>query len=348
MKSSIFIPEKLKVGQVTRQGTFTGKLAYVTYVDQKGVLRKESSWEGWRDKKIEPLDFQNEPTDGFVLNKKAGGYGSGWNHRQSKIRVYDPRGFEFEITIENMLFILENTNSIKGKGLEGEFVYGWDGKDIILIPTASPDYVELSQFNSLVHAKKSFKGKDMIIGGTYLNNHNKEVIYMGRFDAYKSHWRADDGKLEGKKYFFASVSEDGKSARFENMASLGGRILDIVTEDCVYNYAELMEQLEKQVIYSPYDPSKDVYIPYDLEDFKKDYKTGGRGLNCFTRDRIPTYVEHDHRNEPAITAFTMIGYTRGSVLFKGALEEVFNIIHPMYLNKYLANGKLHQHKGRKD
>lgn len=28
--------------------------------------------------------------------------------------------FEFEITIENLLYILENANPIKGKGLEGE------------------------------------------------------------------------------------------------------------------------------------------------------------------------------------------------------------------------------------
>lgn len=113
---------KIKVGFQNRENTYTKKLAYVIYEDHKGVLRKRASWESWRDEKIEPVDHDNEPTSGFVLNKKVGDYVSDWNHRQAYVRVYDPRGFEFEITIENLLYILENANSIKGKGLEGEFV----------------------------------------------------------------------------------------------------------------------------------------------------------------------------------------------------------------------------------
>jgi hypothetical protein len=42
------------------------------------------------------------------------------------IVVYDPRGFEFEISIPNLLYILQECTSTKGKGLDGEFVYlGW-------------------------------------------------------------------------------------------------------------------------------------------------------------------------------------------------------------------------------
>jgi hypothetical protein len=38
-------------------------------------------------------------------------------------------GFEFEISIPNLLYILQECTSTKGKGLDGEFVYAWDGKD---------------------------------------------------------------------------------------------------------------------------------------------------------------------------------------------------------------------------
>ena len=124
MATNIFIPKKIKVGFQTRNDTYTKKLAYVIYYDQKNKLRKEKSWEGWRDEKIEPEDYDNEPTTGFVLNKKVGGYQYHYDMRQTYVRVFDPRGFEFEITIPNLLYILENTSSIKGKGLEGEFVYG--------------------------------------------------------------------------------------------------------------------------------------------------------------------------------------------------------------------------------
>jgi len=132
--------------------------------------------------KIDPQEFTNEPTSGFVLNKKVGDYDSGWSHRQAYTRVYDPRGFEFEITIENLLYILENANSIKGKGLEGEFVFGWDGKNLLLIPVESPDYKELTQYSEMIFQKNYVKAKDLKLGATYKTKSNEEYIYMGRFD----------------------------------------------------------------------------------------------------------------------------------------------------------------------
>ena len=75
---SIYIPKKIKVGYQDRSDTYTGKLAYVIYYDEKNKLRKEKSWNGWRDNTIDPNDFDNEPTRGFVLNKKVGDYGGSW------------------------------------------------------------------------------------------------------------------------------------------------------------------------------------------------------------------------------------------------------------------------------
>lgn len=125
---AIFVPTKINVGFQNRSDTYSGKLAYIIYFDEKGKLRKETSWQHWRDKEIQNEIYDNEPIEGFVLNKKVGGDRYSWNPRQTYTRVYDPRGFEFEITIPNLLWILENCNCIKGKGLEGQFVYGWDGK----------------------------------------------------------------------------------------------------------------------------------------------------------------------------------------------------------------------------
>lgn len=189
MKSSIFIPKTINVGYQNRSGTYTGKLAYVIYYDEKGTLRKEQSWNSWRDEKIPNDEFENVPISGFVLNKKVGDYSSGWDHRQAYCRVYDPRNFEFEITIENLLYILENANSIKGKGLEGEFVYGWDGKDLILMPVGSPDYKEITEYNRIVHNNETIKAKDLIVGATYLTKDNQEMIYMGKFNYYSYGYR---------------------------------------------------------------------------------------------------------------------------------------------------------------
>ncbi len=208
------IPEKIKVGFQNREGTYTGKLAFVVYYDVKGKLRMERSWEGWRDKKIEPMEFDNEPMTGFVLNKKVGDYSSRWGGRRAWIRIYDPRGFEFEISVENLLFILEHTSAIQGKGLEGEFAYAWGGgsnSKVMLIPTCSEDYKESASYTKL-QTKKVGK-KDMQEGCVYRTKDNVDVMYLGRHDYYElsgsSYYYNNRLVTRSKQHIFVSV--DGKS-----------------------------------------------------------------------------------------------------------------------------------------
>lgn len=191
MKTNIFVPKKINVGFQNREGTYTGKLAYVIYFDEKGKLRKETSWNGWRDATIPNEIYDNEPTSGFVLNKKVGGVEEswGWDPRKTYTRVYDPRGFEFEITIPNLLWILENCNCIKGKGLEGEFVYGWDGKELLLVPVDSADYKEIKRKNEIFHNNGFIKAKELKVGATYIDKDDKTYIYMGKFEKYdRGYW----------------------------------------------------------------------------------------------------------------------------------------------------------------
>lgn len=144
---NIYIPKILKVGYNKRENTYTNKLAYVIYYDNKNILRKENSWNSWIDKSLGTNEYNNELLSGFVINKNIGGVNYGWNSRKSYIRIYDPRGFEIEISIENLLYILQYTNSIVGKGLEGNFIYGWSGKELVLIPEKSPDYLSIKEFS---------------------------------------------------------------------------------------------------------------------------------------------------------------------------------------------------------
>lgn len=192
MNTNIFVPKQINVGFQNRKDTYTGKLAYVIYFDEKGKLRKETSWNSWRDEKIPNEIYDNEPTEGFVLNKKVGGVEEcwGWDPRKTYTRVYDPRGFEFEITIPNLLWILENANCIKGKGLEGEFVYGWDGKELLLVPVDSADYKEIERKNKIFHNNEFIKAKDLKVGATYLSKNDGKYVYMGKFDKYEQgYWK---------------------------------------------------------------------------------------------------------------------------------------------------------------
>lgn len=299
MNSTIFIPKKINVGFQNRSDTYTGKLAYVIYYDEKGVLRKEKSWNSWRNNDIPNEEFDNEPMSGFVLNKKVGDYSGHWGeHRQAYCRIYDPRGFEFEITINNLLFILEHCSCYPGKGLDCEFVYGWEGKDLILMPVNSPDYKEITEYSNKINNRKNFKGKDLKIGATYLTKDNETWVYMGRFDywdckiAYKrinywntySDWDEDVDKNwifdnyeehaykninKGKHYWFINLNSENKWYRIQHMKTISTKIIDVINEDCVQEYTKLYNELEKDEGFSPIDYSKDKVCDMDFEMFSK-------------------------------------------------------------------------------
>lgn len=345
MKSNIFIPKEINVGFQERNDTYTKKLAYIIYFDHKGVLRKETSWNSWRDKDIESVIHENVPTSGFVLNKKAGGYSSGWNHRQTYVRVYDPRGFEFEITVPNLLYILENTNSIRGKGLEGEFVYGWDKSDLILIPTESPDYKEISQFNEIMHNKSYIKGKDLILGATYLTKDNQKYIYLGKFEEYD--WSGN--KKKGKSFYF--YHEDASYRKIAIRKTLGEHIISVESEECVENYADLIDELEKCSYYSPVDDSKDEYVPYTKEELEETIERHRRWHYVHTeeRKRIELRKGNDGKyfyqteNPNRRLGGWSINHSEPYYLkyeFDNA-DEVISKLKPHYLRKYLENGKLY-------
>lgn len=252
MKEKLYIPTKLKVGFNLRQDTYTGKLGYVIYHDGK-VWRKETGWESWRQKAgqelqqwnpntqrheklvlgpdFNPLEIDNVPTEGFVLNKKAGGYSSGWNHRATYCRVYDPRGFEFEISIPNLLFILQECNAMKGKGLEGEFVYSWEGKDLVLLPVGCEDYRLSSNFTKMQAGKVSTK--ELEVGCTYKTKQLENLVYVGKFNWY--HYYSNS--VDIKKSFIFYDKKDG-FREYSGLSSFSAKVNDVPVD----NYADMMDK----------------------------------------------------------------------------------------------------------
>lgn len=348
MAVNFFIPKQINVGFQKRKGTYTGKLAYIIYFDEKGKLRKETSWNSWRDKDIDNELHDNEPLSGFVLNKKAGGYATGWNHRQTYVRVYDPRGFEFEITISNLLYILENATSTKGKGLEGDFIYGWDGADLVLIPCEAPDYKELVEYNKKIHDRVKLKGKDMILGATYLNKNNIKLVYLGRFDEWE-HWWQKEPTIKRKAYFFYSLDSD----RIITIQSLSKDIIDVIDENCADNFTELIDKLERDTLYSPIDRTKDEYIDYSLEEFVNNFSEKTWGINFYNTNHKNISIQTDsegeyyHRYEVVSPEKQDIPYSWSNLSVRtgyitdhfATLEDVFNVYKPKRRRQYLANGK---------
>lgn len=334
MSMQLFIPEKLRIGFQNRSDTYTQKLAYVVYYDQKGVLRKEKSWEGWRDKKIQPKDFVNEPTEGFVLNKGVGGArrSYGWNVRNEYIRVYDPRDFEFEISIANLLFILRECDCSKGKGLEGKFVYAWEGTELVLLPTISDDYQQCRRFTDL--QTQGVKSKELIQGASYTTKKLETLTYLGRFDYHaivvKQQYHKSDPAVSQKYVFW-----DGKWFVF--MKDLK-QIAVLNSETVAPDYAELVDKFHKST-----NGSKVVKL--FLKDARKRKPQSGRADEWCYEQSPGVFVEctttYDYGKIPKISYVTM----RGQVSLKNDAVSVDsyyatayppNVAHSRWQNDQIA------------
>lgn len=181
MRNEMYIPKTITVGFQKRSDTFTGKLAYVIYRDHKNKLRKEGSWNGWRDKSIEAVTFDNEPTPGFTLNKgvQRDGY---WGNGRSVIRVWDPRDFEFEISVDNLIGILMHSDVSK-RDITEPCVFAWYGTELVLLPTNSVEYQESVKYTEKQTVK--FSTKSLVVGHTYEQRRGgTDVVYLGRLETY--------------------------------------------------------------------------------------------------------------------------------------------------------------------
>lgn len=301
MNTNIFIPKRINVGYQNRRDTYTKKLAYIIYYDEKGKLRKEASWNNWRDKLIPNNEFDNIPTEGFVLNQHVGGYKSSWDYRQSYCRVFDPRGFEFEITIDNLLYILDFCDC-SSKMLSGQFVYAWDGTELVLLPVNAPEYNDIKEFTEKV-INSNLKDKDLIVGAEYLTKDNKKWVYLGKYNYFDSGYMYIDGngnliktknkndvpyepgsnynrhidhvyrKIEyGKYQIFAYSWKDsnGKTQYgFEAYRRLPSKIIECTNSNKTSKLDDMLKELNNWEHFSPLDDTKTEIISYSYDEFKK-------------------------------------------------------------------------------
>lgn len=272
----LLIPTKIRVGFQNRTDTYTKKLAYVIYYDTKGKIRKEGSWQSWRDKSIDPVEFDNKPTEGFVLNKNVGGYKSDWNYRSAHIRVYDPRDFEFEISLENLLYILSCGDCTRGKGLEGKFVYAWDGTELVLLPEESQNYKNSTAFTNLQNL--SVKAKTLVAGHSYITKKQVVLVYIGKLDCYSAYNRGYRPEpLCVKIHVFWNEAQKCWSFP-KDMKELAAVQSDVV----VPNYAELRSAYHNSIYGTPISKIEivPITVPIPNNDYNRFFATTRDGTIC--------------------------------------------------------------------
>ena len=254
MKTELFIPTTVTVGCQKRNDTYTGKLAYVIYTDNKGVLRKEKSWQGWRDQSIPPEQFNNVPTTGFTFNKGVQRYGDWHSSGRSMVRVWDPRGFEFEVSIENLIGLLMHSDVSK-RDIVQPCVYAWHGTELILLPTNSEVYE--TSVNHTAKQDMKVKAKELGIGYTYeIKSTERHVVYIGKFTIYQdkevkvptARWAVMSKIHAEKKNQHIFYEVDTKTFVVKSPTAY---IAKVVSEECHPEYADLVDQYYKLKMSQP-------------------------------------------------------------------------------------------------
>ena len=270
METQLYIPKKIKVGYQKREDTYSKRLAYIIYFDDKGKLRKETSWQGWRDHKQPVEDYDNEPTEGFVLHKDIKRYN--WSHfssHRTMIRVYDPRGVEFEITTENLIGILMNSDCSK-RALSGKYVYAWAGPELVLLPTSCEEYDQAANYTVLQAAK--IGAKDLVAGCSYKTKKEDDLVYVGKYMWYEfGNWYYSDkpNTRVGKKHYIFT-EDDGKSFLLKSSLDF----LAVKNSDAlVSNFAEIIEKFQK-------NPHSSDIVKWEVIPCEVDLETGMRQYNC--------------------------------------------------------------------
>lgn len=263
IQTNLYIPKTITVGFKPLND---GKLGYVIYTDDTGKLRKEPSWQAWRDMNIEPICVLNNPRSEFTLNKSVQRNGH-WGGGRQLVRVWDALDFEIELSIDNLIGLL-NHATINDRVIKQECVYAWQGTELVLLPTNSEAY----QY-ALTHTDKqanSISAKNMKVGYTYkVKKDNSTVLYLGYFSKYVKEVTEryvnqqyiptiiSQHKAPRKVHWFATVDNVSFVAAlgYEDIFSRSSAdfLSSIETEYPIVEYNKLLKSMHQMVESQPFN-----------------------------------------------------------------------------------------------
>ena len=162
-KFILIIPEEILVKSSLSSDTLSGNFGVMNYERTNGSILKENSWNN--TKCDAEHRFKNVPTNGFTIYNKEGHWQS--EYSPNNIKVSDPRGFDFYITVINLLDILTYSDIIENK-ICGSLVHSWDKYgNYHLLPVSSEIYKESSDIMKKRTIDK-YTSKDLVPGNEYV------------------------------------------------------------------------------------------------------------------------------------------------------------------------------------
>ena len=180
----LYIPNDITIGFKSLPNSFSGKKGFITYKEigkKEDVLLNQNKFNDWIDNPKDTITIKNKPTSGFVINKQMSKehYYLG---TINTILVYHPEGFEFEISLSNLMHLLEHSD-VNSQEIKTECVLGWDNNYPYLITTNCKEYVEAKQKSDQIIEVSDLT--DLVVGRTYYTKKEKNLIYIGKEDILK-------------------------------------------------------------------------------------------------------------------------------------------------------------------
>lgn len=185
--ANVTIPSKHYVGMVVRTGS-TVPLGFMTPWGEdaaaKNRMQTVDSWcKSGRKGSLPTTVIDNTPMLGF---KMSGDIRRGMRGGQDKWRIVDPRGFELEITSENLSMLLADTTLEKGEILD-QCVWAREGGQNLLLTTVSEEYIEAVKMTEIATSSASWK--DAKLGNTVTLQNGISGRYLGKMHVVQEKYR---------------------------------------------------------------------------------------------------------------------------------------------------------------
>lgn len=299
--------------------------------------------------------IKNIPQKGFSINKNTYSEAD-YKSYVDGVTIFDPRGFEFSISIGNFLHLVRN-NVIDHGEIVAECILSWSVKGtLVLLTTNSVGYKEALEYTQKQHLK--FDAEDLKKGLTYFTKNSKDpIVYLGRFkfnnpDKF-TYIEKEMGFSFNPSKQLRHVFYNRKSNKFINIM-IGKNIAGILDNETCIDINEILEQFKNSVENKSFKKisfekatnsnfneidnknkfmviKKDNFIllePVIYVDQKRGYETHINFETYILEENKITDSEEYKRNTPVhFSNGKIIGYSEKPIVYENISKEDFDFIY---------------------
>lgn len=270
-----YIPEMMFTGYQLR-GSDDHKLSFMTpYSEDKAFEKRLDTVRRWCNQGVKPELIKNEPCSGFKIDNNVRRY------RTDNVvwELTHPKGFNFQISSENLCEILLNSEILNGE-IQQQLVFVRIGSENYLTSTSSEIYK-----NAITQQKYETKVsvKDLKVGDIVTLKTGKQVVFYGKYHSikFRRHLNSSyynnkkeiekeiakmiDPTLKSKLYCFYKNIDGG----YDNVnVSTGLTVLSIDDHDSKVTESYAMKKINESFINSQRSDNnvnkiKDLYFSYN-------------------------------------------------------------------------------------